>query len=215
MLRDDLLPDQRKLNKYQIHYDNKGNVSLSGKQRSWISLMLRKNLGHKNVAIFILHHGLPDLFDAPLRKEKPSREQLHSILADGVTWYASLLLSLVEHDRRPGLAHARQMSTLEADFRRQKQQAHSDAKHALAKGKRLCEDRDARKRTYSEMSATERRLLDDFEAKKLQNRIRQTSTRAERIPFRGSSLVCYRATFASTSTTCTNPTDTNARGRVV
>ena len=44
MLRDDLLPDQRNEPKYQIHYDIKGNVILSTKQRSWISHMLRKIL---------------------------------------------------------------------------------------------------------------------------------------------------------------------------
>ena len=104
-----------------------------------------KNGGHKNVAYFILQHGLPELFDAPLRKEKPSQERLQSILANGVTWYASLLLSLVEHDRRPGLAHARQMSTLEPDYRRQKQQESLDAKQALTQGKRLCADRDSKK----------------------------------------------------------------------
>ena len=76
MLQDDLLPHQRNEPKYQIHYDIKGNVILSGKQRSWIAAMLRKNLGHKNVSYFILQHSLPELFDAPLRKEKPSQEQL-------------------------------------------------------------------------------------------------------------------------------------------
>ena len=100
MLRDDLLPDQRNEPKYQIHYDSKGNVILSGKQRSWIAAMLRKKLGHENVAHFILRHGLPELFDAPLRNETPSQEMLQSILAEGVTWHASLLLSLCEHDQR-------------------------------------------------------------------------------------------------------------------
>ena len=119
-------------------------------------------------------------------KRNPSRKRLQRILADGVHWHASLLESLIKHGQRPGLAHARQMSTLQPDFRRQKQQAHSDAKHALAKGKRLCEDRDARKRTHSEMSATERRLLDDFEAKKFHKRVTETMCAVEKIPFRGS-----------------------------
>ena len=187
MLRDDLLPDQRNEPKYQIHYDSKGNVILSGKQRSWIAAMLRKNLGHKNVAYFILQHGLPELFDAPLRNEKPSQELLQNILEDGVHWHVSLLRSLIEHDQRPGLAHERQMSDLQQTaWRRQKQQAHLHAKQALAQGKRLCEDRDSRKRTYSEMSATEQQLLEDFDTNKLQKRVEQTSLRIEHIPFRGS-----------------------------
>ena len=44
MLLRDLLPDQRNDPTYQIQYNSKGIVSLSGNQRSWISLMLRKTL---------------------------------------------------------------------------------------------------------------------------------------------------------------------------
>ena len=74
-------------------------------------------------------------------------------------WHASLLRSLIEHDQRPGLAHERQMSDLQQTaWRRQKQQAHLHAKQALAQGKRLCENRDSRKRAYSEMSSTEQLL---------------------------------------------------------
>ena len=102
-------------------------------------------------------------------------------------WHVSLLRSLVEHDQRPVLAHERQMSDLQQTaWRRQKQQAHLHAKQALAQGKRLCEDRDSRKRTYSEMSATEQQLLEDFDTNELQKRVEQTSLRTENIPFRGS-----------------------------
>ena len=43
-----------------------------------------------------------------------------------------------------------------------------------------------KKRTYWEMSTTEKQLLEAFDTKKLQKRVEQTSTRIERIPFRGS-----------------------------
>ena len=108
-----------------------------------LPLCCGKKLGHKNVAHFILQHGLPELFDAPLRTIKASQEDLQSILAKGVTWHASLLLSLFEHDQRPGLAHARQMSDLrQTAWRRQKQETDLHAKQALSPRERLSKDSD-------------------------------------------------------------------------
>ena len=119
--------------------------------------------------------------------KKPSQELLQSILEDGVHWHVSLLRSLIEHDQRPGMAHERQMSDLrQTAWRRQKQRAHLHAKQALAQGKRLCEDRDSRKRTYSEMSATGQQILDDFDAKNLHKRVAETMCAVEKIPFRSS-----------------------------
>ena len=91
MLLQETTPDQRKEKKKQIRYDTDGEIHVSSQQRSWIQHMLRKNLGHKDVAFFILQHGLPELFDPPLRKNKPSQELLESILEEGMRWHASLL----------------------------------------------------------------------------------------------------------------------------
>ena len=65
MLQDELLPHQWNDPRYRLRYNKKGDVVVTGKQRSWVVNMLRKFLGDKNVAFFILQHGLPELFDAP------------------------------------------------------------------------------------------------------------------------------------------------------
>lgn len=109
------------------------------------------------------------------------------MLEDGVHWHASLLQSLVEHEKRPGLAHARQMSDRQQTaWRRQKKQAYLYAKQALSQGKRLSKDRDSNKRRYDEMSATEQQTLEDFDTNKLQKLVDLTSLRVEKTPFRGS-----------------------------
>ena len=138
---------------------------------------------------FILQHGLPELFDAPIRKEKPSQELLQSIIEDGMRWHASLLQSLVLHKERPGLAHARRMSNLlDTVWRREKQEACLAAKQAVSRGRRLCMERDSKKRSYDEMSATEQQLLQDFDEHRLQKHVDKTSLRIEKKPFRGSVL---------------------------
>ena len=68
MLRNDLQPEQWRNETYQICYNSQGDVVVSSTQRSWIGSMLRKGFGDKHVAVFILHHVLPELFDARVRK---------------------------------------------------------------------------------------------------------------------------------------------------
>ena len=187
MLTQDTTPDQRKEKTIQIRYDTNGEIHVSSQQRSWIQHMLRKKLGHKSVALFILQHGLPELFDPPLRKNKPSKELLESILEKGMRWHASLLQSLLEHDKGPELAHAQRMSCLELTaWRRAKQQAYLAASEAFYQGKRLCEQRDSNKRSYDEMSATEQATLEDYDTDKLRKRVNEASLRVNRKPFRGS-----------------------------
>ena len=102
-------------------------------------------------------------------------------------WYASLLRSLVEHDKLPGLTHARQMSALEhTEWRRQKRTACSAAKSALIQGSRLSMQRDSNKRSYDDMSATEQQLLEDFDGRRLHKRVEATSIHIDKKPFRGS-----------------------------
>ena len=164
MLLENTTPEQRKERKYQIQYDTNGETPVSSAQRSWIQLMLRKNIGHKNVAFFIWQHGLPDLIDTPLRKQQPSLESLQRILADGIRWYASLLQSLVVYSEDLEMEHARQMSDLGLTaWFRPRRQTFVLAKETFKLGKRLCEERDSKKRCYEEMSATERFTVEDYD----------------------------------------------------
>ena len=120
---------------------------------------------------------------------------LQSILEDGMRWHASLLHSLVEHNERPGLAHARRMSDLEhTAWRRQQRGACLVVKQALSRGRRLSMERDSKKRSYDEMSPTEQQLLEDFDVHRLQKQVDKTSMRVEKKAFRGSVLSLQRAT---------------------
>ena len=119
--------------------------------------------------------------------EEKNRRKNCYILDDGMRWHDSLLQSLVEHDKRPGLAHAQQMSNLElSEWRHQKQQAFLVAKQARSEGRRLSMERDSKKRSYYDMSATEQQMLEDYDTEKLQKQVNKTSLRVERKPFRGS-----------------------------
>ena len=186
MLRHDTTPGQRRERKYQIQYDEDGEIRVSEEQRSWIQHMLRKNLGHKNVAFFIWQHGLPELLEAPLRKNKASPDMIQGILEDGMRWHASLLRSLVEHSTGPQMEHARRMSDLGmVAWRRPKRQALVAAKEKLNWGKHLCEQRDSNKRGYDEMSTTEQHVLEEYDTSRLQKRVDEASLRVDRKPFRG------------------------------
>ena len=186
MLIQDTTSNQRKQGKYQIRYDKDGEMYFSAEQRNWIQHMLRKNLGHKNIAFFIWQHGLPELLEAPLRMKPQSREQLQSILEEGIHWHASLLQSLVAYSTGPELEHARRMSDLgQAAWRRPKRQTYFAAKEKLKRGKRLCEQRDSKKRGYDEMSATEQQILEDYDTRKSRARVKEASLRVDRKPFRG------------------------------
>ena len=95
MLTIDLTPEQQWEAKYQLQYDKHGHIRLSDKQRSWMDSMLRKNMGGKNVALFVFTHRSTPLFDATLRslrsKERTDEELLQSTLQDALEWFESLI----------------------------------------------------------------------------------------------------------------------------
>ena len=66
MLTNDLTEDQKKDTVYKLRKVN----ALTTKQRSWINMMLRKNLGDVKVCHFIFNHGVPLLLEAPLGFKK-------------------------------------------------------------------------------------------------------------------------------------------------
>ena len=187
LLSNELLPEQQGIKKYQIRRDRKtGEIQVTGKQRSWINCMLRKNLGNAKAAFFIFNHGIPELFDAPLRKTPPSEAQLQSMLEDAMHWYASMLQSIVEHEDHPDMECARKLACLDQDaWRRRRQETKRDAKQRLSQGSRLAMDRDTKKRKYEDMSARERQILEDFDTRK--SRKRHNEACVTRLPpFRGS-----------------------------
>ena len=64
----ELTEEQKKGRKYKLEK----NKSLTNQQRSWVNVMLRKNLGNARVGHFILNNGIPKILDLPIRfKEAP------------------------------------------------------------------------------------------------------------------------------------------------
>jgi len=114
LLSNDLTPEQRHDAKYKIIKDKKtGEIQVTTKQRSWINTILRKNLGDSKVAYFIFNHGVPALFNLPLTSKAPSKAILQSMLEDLMTWHASLLHSILDHQSHPDMANARKLAALD------------------------------------------------------------------------------------------------------
>jgi len=87
LLSNDLTPEQRYGAAYKVIKDKKtGAISVTTKQRSWINVILRKNLGHSRVAYYIFNHGVPALFNLPFRREAPSIREHHHRKQLGRNW---------------------------------------------------------------------------------------------------------------------------------
>ena len=67
---------------------------------------------HK-VAYFIFNHGVPALFNLPLTSKAQSKAILQSMLEDLMTWHASLLHSILDHQSHPDMANARKLAALD------------------------------------------------------------------------------------------------------
>ena len=61
LLTHDLLPHQKRDNRYRLQNRFEGDACLSGFQRSFTNNMLRKFLGDKRVAFLIWQHGIPSV----------------------------------------------------------------------------------------------------------------------------------------------------------
>ena len=158
-----LLPAQKGQAKYKVRHDQIGNVLLSGKQRSWVDLMLRKKLGDKWVATFIWIHGLPPLFHGFAGKTVTT-EMLQSALHHGTEWYASLIQSLLEYDADPTLEERRELGAWQKSaFQEQRRQALRAAVRRTQNAKALVKARDTHKRKFEHMRPEEQCLIEEFE----------------------------------------------------
>ena len=125
LLSNDLTPEQRHDAKYKIRKDTKtGEISVTTKQRSWINIMLRKNLGHSKVAYFIFNHGLPDVLDLSFGKKPPGKAMLQNMLDELMIWYGSLLQSILERESHPDMANARKLADLDQKMWRMQRKEH-------------------------------------------------------------------------------------------
>ena len=146
---------------------------MSRKQSAWITSTLRKRLGDAKVAFFIFNHGLPRLLDMPAETARPNAEALHEeLLEEMMLWHTALLHDILGHCDAPALAYARRMGSLnEKAWRRMVRAEVCMARLELSKGKQLSLQRSRGKRSYDEMLASEKEILDSWDtghlAKKL------------------------------------------------
>ena len=144
LLSNDLTPAQRGEKKYMIRRNKKTReIIVTNQQRSWINVVLRKNLGDAKVAYFIFNHGLPAFLDVSPRSSAPRKAMLQNMIEELMTWHASLLLNLLDHESHPDMASARKLTSLDERLwqqeRREKKSASTGghgSRSALSVGKR-------------------------------------------------------------------------------
>ena len=84
---------------------------------------------------------------------------LQNMLEELMTWYASLLHSLVDHESHPDMANARKLASLDQRlWQQERRENKTQARAAMVQGHRIVAERDSKKRTFQEMSATEQQL---------------------------------------------------------
>ena len=166
----ELTSEQKKKRKYKLPKA----TSITTEQRSFVNVILRKNLGDHRVAFYILEHGLPTLLDAPLRRRrepKVKREEVDSMLEELMKWHVSLLKWLDNRQNNPNYIVAQMLSDPnEKEWQVDRRRRKSELEQQLRKGKYLAHLRDTKTKRYHDMSATEQRILEEYETGKLQKR---------------------------------------------
>ena len=184
MFTNDLTESQKRSPDYKLRIGK----ALMSPQGSWVNMMLRKNLGDAKVAYFILDHGLPKVLNSPWSTQKPHKALINEMLEELMTWYASLLQSMIEHREHPRMDDARKFAHLgQAEWREQRRKAKEAARQEIREGKQLQKQRDDKKRKYDDMTATEQLHLENFETGKSENRLKQL-TMKNMPPFKGKML---------------------------
>ena len=148
-----LTPEQERDEKHKLTYDDDGNVTLTGPQRSFVQAMLRKHMASKFLAYAIWQIGLPAFLKEDPQEDDPENTEqlLQSSALDISQWLHRLGTSIHAHReqegceeqrRRSGTSH--QQSGLSAADLDRKQELQR-LKSATAQGKRLRQEMDDEK----------------------------------------------------------------------
>ena len=96
---------------------------------------------------------------------------LQNMLEEFMTWYASLLQSLVVRKQDPDVINWQKLSDLEqTEWQRQRRQSKTEAKQRLKAGAWLVEQRDSGIRKLEDMSGAEQQDLEDYDTQKTKKR---------------------------------------------
>ena len=164
MFAQDLTTEQKRDHKYKLQKDK----AITTQQRSWVSHMLRKNLGDAKVGYYILNNGVPEVLNIPVRFKKViNKALLQYMLDEFMIWHSSLLQYIVEYKAHPDMAVALKLSDFnEGQWRETRQRLKNEARHRLKDGAGLSKQKDTGKRTWNEMSSTQKELIEDYETNK-------------------------------------------------
>ena len=164
----DLTPEQKKNPKYQL----RESTSITTPQRSFVNNILRKNLGDARIAQYILDIGIPTVLDAPLQRQPLGRAAMETMLEELMIWHACLLQWLVKRQDNPNTIIARKLSDLnQKEWQAERRHRKSELQQQLRQGTHLAELRDTKRKRFDDMSATEQRVLEDYDCGKLQRRL--------------------------------------------
>ena len=164
----DLTPAQKKSRKYKL----REGTSITTKQRSFVNAILRTNLGDARVALYIFEHGIPTVLDAPLQRQPLQRAAMETMLEELMIWHACLLQWLVKRQDNPNTIIARKLSDLnQKEWQAERRHRKSELQQQLRQGTHLAELRDTKRKRFDDMSATEQRVLEDYDCGKLQRRL--------------------------------------------
>ena len=199
LLTDDLLPHQKRDNRYRLRNKFEGDTYLSTFQRSFTDNLLRKFLGDKRVAFLIWQHGIPSIADMGHATERPGRGHaterpgrvldmgmLQSGLDECLQWYSCLANDIVVHQTQEGFDAQLSASSLDEQEQQRQQtrrEALQKARDALRLGAALAKERDDRKRSYDDMNVAEQQTLEDYETGRTKKK-KQRSTTQRMKPFR-------------------------------
>lgn len=164
MFAKDLTTKQKREHKYKLQKDK----AITSQQRSWVTHMLRKNLGDAKVAYYILNYGVPEVLNVPVRFKKViNKALLQNMLDEFMIWHCALLQYIVQYKADPHMAIALRLSDLnEGEWRETRQRLKNEARLRLKDGARLSKQKDTGKRMWGEMSSTEKQLIEDYETNK-------------------------------------------------
>ena len=176
----ELTSSQRK----QPNYKLREGKAISTELRSVVNVILRKNLGDARVATYMLKNSVPALLDPPWFRRTPPQTEIDNMLEEFLGWYASLLKWLSNVHNDPHMIVAQRLSDPnQKEWRAERRRRKSIIEQQLRQAAILINLRDTHRKRFQDMSATEQRIVEDFETGKLRKcyddiRIRKPSQQA-------------------------------------
>ena len=136
-----------------------------------VNVILQKNLGDARIAFFILAHGIPTALDAPRDTQSLEREAIEPMLDEFIIWHCCLLQWLVMRQDVPNTIITRKLSDLnQRDWQAERRLRKRTLQQEIRRATLLAELRNTNKKRLHQMSATEQRILEEYETGKLQKR---------------------------------------------